>query len=89
MTIPVAPIIGIVASKPFRDSFAAISSGQWANLPYIAGHFVGIQDDGKFSFTMLKDSMTPVVAGILAHKVASIAGINKILGKAKVPYLRI
>jgi hypothetical protein len=50
---------------------------------------VGVGSNGQFDFNLLKINMSPIVAGMLVHKLASKIGINKTLAAAKVPFLRV
>lgn len=42
-----------------------------------------------WSFALLAKGMGPVLAGVMVHKLAGKLGINRALGRAGVPFLRI
>lgn len=46
-------------------------------------------DTGKFELKYLTQGLLPILAGLVAHKVAGRLGVNRALGRARVPFLRI
>lgn len=59
----------------------------WANLP---GHFIPWDfSKGNFSTGGLKYGLYPIAIGFLVHKLAGIFGVNRALGRMKVPLVRI
>lgn len=54
--------------------------------------FTGYQPDPRydaFKFNRMKEGLLPVMVGILVHKLAGRLGINRALGRAGVPIIRI
>ena len=45
--------------------------------------------DHKWHADLLVQNVGPIIAGVLVHKLASRLGINRALGRARVPFLRI
>lgn len=43
----------------------------------------------NWSWTYLKTGLFPIGAGVIVHKVASALGINRAIGRAKIPFVRI
>ena len=90
MTIPIAPIAGIIATPAIQQAIPSLLAGQYTQGMAQLGYIVGIVDSsGKFDFNLMKKNVMPMIAGVLVHKLASMAGINRLLAKAKVPYLRV
>jgi len=89
MTIPLAPILGVSAGLIEPIQLAA------AGRPYDAFrnaciNYTGYNPQVKaWDFNSLKYGLYPLIAGMLVHKVAGMAGINRALGAAKVPLVRI
>lgn len=86
MTIPLSIVAGFV--PVVVGVWNRRSSGQ-AVSDYLQSSFTGIGSDGKFNFANLKGGLMPIIAGFAVHKVASVIGINKALGRARVPLLRV
>ena len=90
MTIPLAPILGLMAplgpainSLMAGDINAALINAKW--------HLLGINAAGEFSGAQLIKGVTPIVAGLLIHKFVGgpPLNLNAMLGRAKVPFIRI
>lgn len=45
--------------------------------------------DGKFHWDGLKAGLFPILGGAMVHKLAGALGVNRALGRARVPWLRI
>lgn len=90
MTIPIAPIIGLVAGV--ADAVPAIQQGNmYGALNALSKNYVGYDIVGKkWDYESLKKGLVPLVAGLAIHKiVGSWLGLNRILGRSKVPIVRI
>jgi hypothetical protein len=89
MTIPVAALAGFVplagnAIKDFKDGGVTVL-GKGLVL-----RTTGMNTDtGKWMPEYLMQGLGPIVAGVLAHKLASKLGVNRALANAGVPLLRI
>jgi len=91
ITIPLAPIIGIVAAPGISKAIPRFLAGDVeGGLNYLK-EVVGIWPDGTFHMGTLMDNVTPMVAGLLIHKFVGGAplNLNRMLASANVPFLRI
>lgn len=98
MTIPLAPMIGLVAGiagPPIGYSVGAIDYLVKGDVSHAIGcwklNFLGLDDAGNFRFDALSRGLLPLVAGLLVHKFVGgpPLNLNRILGRAKVPFIRI
>ena len=91
MTIPLAPIMGIIAAPDIRMMAQRAMEGNIPSVMTHAGRFIGINDAGKFDHNLLFANLTPIVVGALVHKFVGGAplNLNRALGRAKVPFIRI
>ena len=99
-TLPIAPIAGIVggiamAKHPYATAGDTVVSklmrgnyeGAFSDL---APAFTGFTSDGKFHVQTLLATYGPMVAGGVIHwAVGGKLGINRMLGRAKVPIIRV
>lgn len=86
MTIPMAVVAG----------FAPVAIGIWNRKSnpteignFLQAGFTGVGSDGRFNFGNLRQGAMPIAAGFIAHMVASKLGINRALGRAGIPLIRI
>jgi len=91
MTIPLAPIVGLIAAPAVRESVTALMAGDIPRAMTSAGYLLGIDGSGKFNFDLLMSNMGPIAAGLLVHKFVGGAplNMNRVLGRARVPFIRI
>lgn len=91
MTIPIAPILGFVGAPAIRGAIDSILKGDFDQAILNARHLIGITYEGSFDPKYLFDNLTPIVAGLLIHKFVGgpPLNFNRMLGRAKVPFLRI
>lgn len=88
-TIPVAVIAGFaplatLVVNGFR------SGGVTYALQELSTYSTGyIPQENRWSFAHLARGMGPVLAGMLVHKVAGKLGVNRALGAAGVPWVRV
>jgi len=87
MTIPLAIVAGFAPGAMSLYSARATPEafGRQASRIFTGFDPVG----GKFNFTDLRFGTIPIFAGFLVHKAASAIGINRALGAAHMPFLRI
>jgi len=90
MTIPLAPVIGLVAglAKPAALAY----HGDLEGAAYIAlENYTGFDIAGGFDIERLKRGLLPLVMGLLVHKFVGgpPLNLNRVLGRAKVPFIRI
>lgn len=95
-TLPIAPIAGllgaVVGARPGWNSVAgAVQKGDWNDAGNVmVNYFTGYNPkSGKWEWESLKVGLIPIVAGFAVHFVASKLGINRMLGRARVPVIRI
>lgn len=86
MRIPLAVVAG----------FIPLGVGIWnrksqpANLgPYVLGSLTGYVPGQGFNMQYMSEGALPIAAGFIAHSLASKLGINRLLGRAGVPLVRI
>ena len=88
-TVPVAVVagfapLGALVVNGFRTG--GIDYGLKELSTYTTGY---IPQENRWSFAHLARGMGPVLAGVMVHKLAGKLGINRALGRAGVPFLRI
>lgn len=91
MTVPLAPIIGFIAAPAVRKGIQLAIEGKFDRAMVSAGHFIGVRSDGSFNAGLLFKNILPIIAGLLIHKFVGgpPLNLNKILARAKVPFIRI
>jgi len=91
MTIPLAPIVGLVAglAPTIKEAMAgnidaAIHEAAWAYTGYDTY-------DSTFNPERLRYGLLPLVIGLLVHKFVGgpPLNFNRLLARAKIPFLRI
>jgi hypothetical protein len=88
MTVPILPIIGIAASPAAIYGVKNAMSGNGPGVQESLGWLAGIKS-GAFDWNTLQQNWTPILLGFAGHKIASMIGINRMLGKAKIPLVRL
>jgi len=87
MTIPIAIVGGFV--PPLVGVWARRNSPEEIGN-YLQRSFTGIEPTtGRFNFANLRGGIIPIAAGFIVHVLASKIGINRALGSARMPLLRI
>ena len=90
MTIPIAPIVGIAAAPGTAYTIQKAMTGNVTATLKAAGSFIGLDDNGVFQMNILKNNLVPILIGAAVHKfVGGTLGVNRMLGAAKVPILRL
>ena len=91
MTIPLGLVAGLGASvgRPLKTLIDNPSNVELAMNQLIEGYTGFYPADGSWDMNRLKFGLYPLIAGAMAHKIAGMVGVNRALGKAKVPYLRV
>jgi hypothetical protein len=88
-TIPIAPVAGLAAgmAEPAQKMIAGDFNG---GLQAISRNYTGYDPaTAKFNIAYLSKGALPLLTGLVVHKAASVLGINRMLGQAKVPIIRI
>jgi hypothetical protein len=89
MTIPLAPVLGIIGTPAVSNAIAATMQGNYTGaITWLKG-LAGIGQAGSFDLGVGLSNWKPIAAGLLVHKGASMLGINRVLAKAKIPVLRV
>ena len=83
-TIPIA-IAAPVASVVISGGKALMDG----HTDWVVTGLTGYGPDGKFHAESLIGTYAPIAAGMVVHYAASRFGINRALGRAKVPLIRI
>lgn len=88
-TIPVAVIAGL-APGAYR-AYEGFSTDGIRGLAYrLSNDFTGFDPyQKKFNLFEMKYGLGPLLLGVAVHKVAGKLGINRALGRAGVPFLRV
>jgi hypothetical protein len=89
MTIPLAVVGGIMGAPGINMAITHASQGNFSAIPNDLKLLAGVSGGGSFSFPVLQQNLTPIIAGLLAHKIAGMAGVNRMIAKAKIPLIRI
>jgi len=92
MTIPVAVVAGFAPL-----GFGLVSAGKRALSGDMAGASQELvirttgwnQDTKSWNSGIFMQSYGPILAGLLVHKLAGRLGVNRALGRAGVPFLRV
>lgn len=88
-TIPVAPVVGILSMRGVSEAMKCLSYGDTNNAINWLKTIVGTNSAGKFQWSLFAENMTPLVTGMAVHYAASKLGVNRALGRAGVPVIRI
>jgi len=93
MTLPLAPIIGMISSPSVTRAIDNAVNDR--GIPNILNELKGMAginyQTNKFDLGLLASNLTPIVAGLLVHKYVGgqPLGLNNILARANVPFIRI
>lgn len=94
MTLPLGLIIPS-AMVGYQAVKIGMNSGGSTGANWFIGSMTGIRPDAKekgwktFHAARLTEGLLPIALGAVTHKIAGKLGINKALGSAGVPWLRI
>jgi hypothetical protein len=90
MTLPLAalagflPLAGVVVTSFQQGGVQLVGNNLVSNL---TGYDVGTH---TWNAKYMEKGLMPIVAGLIAHKVVGqYLGVNRMLGRAKVPFIRI
>jgi len=90
-TLPLAVVAGF-ASPVGRAGSRFINEGWQAGISEISMDMIGINPYAnpiKFDWQYLKYGLVPVALGVGVHKLAGMFGLNRMIARAGVPFLRI
>lgn len=90
MTVPIAPVIGMVTQALSNGVQNSLMQGDWNGaMTGLKWNYLGIDANGNFNGVALVTNWTPTIVGMAAHIAANKFGLNRILAKNNVPYVRI
>lgn len=90
MTIPLAPIVGLLAGM--KTAIPPLMAGDLDKaIGEVTYSYVGIDGAGRFSWAGLQRGLVPLIIGLLVHKFVGgpPLNLNRVLARAKVPFIRI
>lgn len=89
MTIPIAPVAGLAAGLSFPAE--ALMRGDWLSAAYrVCSSYTGYDPQAQtWSMDNLKRGLMPLMIGFAIHWIAGKIGVNRMLGRAKIPLIRI
>lgn len=95
-TIPLAVVMGTVGGlighkSGWNSVLSAVQQGQIRDAGKVAlAYYTGYDcDRNTFDWSCMQVGLMPLLGGMLLHFAASKLGVNRALGRAKVPFLRI
>lgn len=88
-TLPLAVVAGLVAGLYTPATY--LMSGDIKNtMRFTSRNYTGYDPmEGRFYAGDIKKGLVPLMVGGVIHKVAGKIGINRVIGKAGVPFIRI
>jgi len=92
VTIPMAPILGLVGAEDFRMMIQRAFEGNWNGVGYHGKSFIGVNPtNNKFDFELFAKNWTPIIVGLLVHKFVggSPLNLNRTLARHRIPLIRI
>lgn len=92
MTLPIGPIAGIAGAlmPAINAGMAGRLTGPDSALSWATALMTGYDDQTRqFNWQLLARGWTPIIAGFAAHKLAGMLGVNRALGSAHVPLIRV
>jgi len=94
MTIPIAPVAGLVAGLAAPPEVSFIDHLQKGEirpaLGRLTANYTGYNiDTGTWDYNELKNGLLPLFVGMIVHMAASRLGVNRMLGRARVPLIRV
>lgn len=90
MTVPIAVIPGVVRMV-YRPIQALLAGDLGEAQRSFMWDTIGVDETGRFDAMQFAGNMTPLVIGLLVHKFVGGAplNLNRMLARAKVPFIRI
>lgn len=91
-TLPLAVVAGFVPIT--LKGVDLVKSGGFGNLKYLTKRLIPWDSDanggkGAFSAKYLGEGLFPILGGIAFHMIANKIGINRLLSRAGIPFIRI
>lgn len=96
-TVPLAPVIGLFGiitmprtSSPTHTILSDTLGGDFTGAGYTAlENLLGVDAGGRFHFDYVLRGWTPLFLALAIHYISSKLGLNRMLGRAGVPFIRI
>jgi len=88
-TIPIAIVGGIMGMPAINGAYQAALQGDLVNVLNWVKGIAGIDNSNNFNSELLKKNAIPLLIGFAVHKGAGMLGVNRALGAAKIPLLRV
>lgn len=87
-TIPIGVVAGIMPgiSKVYSARSAGLNGMVYTGTAIYTGYHT---TDGSWGFRDMKQGLMPLVLGLGIHKLAQVAGINRMLAQSGIPLLRV
>lgn len=88
MTIPVLPILGVVAGS--TEAIDAVMHGNYGfAIDSLKYHYLGLWADGSFHLDALASGWLPIALGVIGHYLMNRFGVNRMFARMKVPLFRL
>lgn len=84
----VAPMAAVGVDVVKYSNDRGLSSGMYRLTEIMTGYNPNNKSD-PWDISRMKSGLFPILAGMVVHKIAGRLGVNRALGKAGVPYLRV
>ena len=92
MTIPLAPILGVIASPGVQNAITSAMEGKFDLTMKHLTTLIGWNPwQNKWEWQHLANNLTPILVGLLVHKFVGGAplNLNRTLARHKIPLIRI
>lgn len=88
-TVPMAVMVP-TAYVGYNAALYAINQSPQVALEKVTKWFTGYSlETGRWSFDNFRLGLFPIAGGLIVHKIASRLGVNRALGSAGIPWIRI
>jgi hypothetical protein len=94
-TLPLAPIAGVIAGftmapPGWEAPVTALMRGDMRRFgDAVLANWTFIGKDGKVDFAGKGIGVKATIIGLVVHKIAGLLGVNRVLGQARVPIVRV
>jgi len=56
---------------------------------YVKGAWTGLDESNNFNASLMRQGLVPALMGFLVHMIAGRLGVNRAIGRAGIPLVRI
>ena len=88
-TMPIAVVGGLAAGLITPAQFAMAGDFNSAGRLLVSSYTGYDMGTGQFNMANLRMGLAPLLVGFLVHTAASKLGINRALGRARIPFVRV